>query len=320
MGIGGTVRNLAAAAQKAADLPSYGVQGFCLERTALEALIEELAGRPAAERGSVPGIKPDRGDVILAGAVTVHAVLEAGGFDAIEVTEAGMREGVFFEWYLDGLDPPLLGSVREASVYNLHGHYETDPTHVEHVAHLALAMFDDLATAGLHPGDRAERELLWAAAILHDIGMTVDYDDHHRHSRYLVLNAGLPGFSPREVGLIAQAVRYHRKGSPSLGEFAPLCGKGDEALLARMSALLRVAEQLERSRDQSVRARAPGRGRQPGAPGAGGRRRRGGGALGGRAPGRRLRRRVPAPAGDRGLGPDPPHGHAGVRYSRERDR
>ena len=89
---------------------------------------------------------------------------------------------------------------------------------------------------------------------LHDIGMTVDYDDHHRHSRYLVLNAGLPGFSPREVGLIAQAVRYHRKGSPSLGEFAPLCGKGDEALLARMSALLRVAEQLERSRDQSVRA------------------------------------------------------------------
>lgn len=253
VGIGGTVRNLAAAAQKAANLPSFGVQGFSLERQGLDALIEELAGRPASQRGSVPGIKPERGDVILAGAVTVAAVMDAGGLDAIEVTEAGLREGVFFEWYLDGLDPPLLGSVREASVYNLHGHYETDPTHVEHVAHLALAMFDDLAAAGLHPGDRSERELLWAAAILHDIGMTVDYDDHHRHSRYLVLNAGLPGFSPREVSLIAQAVRYHRKGSPSLGEFEPLCGKDDDARLARMSALLRVAEQLERSRDQSVR-------------------------------------------------------------------
>ena len=165
VGIGGTVRNLAAAAQKAADLPSYGVQGFRLERTALEALIEELAGRPAAERGSVPGIKPDRGDVILAGAVTVHAVLEAGGFDAIEVTEAGMREGVFFEWYLDGLDPPLLGAVREASVYNLaralrdrsHPRRARGPSGAGHVRRPA--------TAGLHPGDRAERELLWAAAI-----------------------------------------------------------------------------------------------------------------------------------------------------------
>ena len=254
VGIGGTVRNLAAAAQKARR-PALLRGAGLLPGAHGAGGADRRAGGPAGVRarlGAGDQARARRRDPRRSGRPS-QAVLEAGGFDAIEVTEAGLREGVFFEWYLDGLDPPLLGSVREASVYNLHGHYETDPTHVEHVAHLALAMFDDLAAAGLHPGDRAERELLWAAAILHDIGMTVDYDDHHRHSRYLVLNAGLPGFSPREVALIAQAVRYHRKGSPSLGEFAPLCGKGDEARLARMSALLRVAEQLERSRDQSVR-------------------------------------------------------------------
>ena len=73
----------------------------------------------------------------------------------------------------------------------------------------------------MHDGDAVERELLWAAALLHDIGMTVDYDDHHKHSRYLVLNAGLPGFEQREVALIGQAVRYHRKGTPSLGPVRP---------------------------------------------------------------------------------------------------
>ena len=44
-----------------------------------------------------------------------------------------------------------------------------------------------------------------------------DYNDHHKHSFYLVLNAGLPGFSHRELAMIALLVRAHRKGTPSLG-------------------------------------------------------------------------------------------------------
>ena len=83
--------------------------------------------------------------------------------------------------------------------------------------------------------------------------MAVDYDDHHKHTRYLVLNAGLPGFAPREVALIAQAARYHRKGMPSAGPLAALLEKGDGAVLDRCSVLLRLAEDLERSRDQAVR-------------------------------------------------------------------
>jgi exopolyphosphatase/guanosine-5'-triphosphate,3'-diphosphate pyrophosphatase len=253
VGLGGTVRNLATAAQRAADLPSFGVQGFRLEHEALGALIEELAAMPASERGKVPGIKPERGDVILAGAAVVEAVMDLGGHDALEVTEAGLREGAFFEWYLAPADPPLFASVREASVRNLAAQYDSDPPHVEHVAALALQMFDALARDGVHPGDAWERELLWASAMLHDIGMTVDYDDHHKHSRYLILNAGLPGFSPREVALIAQAARYHRKGSPGLDDLSALGEDGDDQRLDRLAALLRVAEQLERSRDQAVR-------------------------------------------------------------------
>jgi exopolyphosphatase / guanosine-5'-triphosphate,3'-diphosphate pyrophosphatase len=139
-------------------------------------------------------------------------------------------------------------------VLNLAGIYHVDHAHTEHVARLALGLFDELAAAGLHAGDAGERELLWAAAVLHDIGMTVDYDDHHKHSRYLVLNGGLPGFTPREVALIGQAVRYHRKGMPGLGPFGPLMRKGDDAVLLRLSVLLRLAEDLERPRDQLVHA------------------------------------------------------------------
>ena len=252
VGIGGTMRNLAAAVQAEEDLPSLGVQGFEIRRVALDDLIKRLAHLPASERSSIKGIKYARADLILAGAIVVQAVLEFGGFDAIEVTEAGLREGVFFGSHLDG-DPPLFDDVRRASVLNLAARYHVDHAHTEHVCRLALGLFDELAAAGLHDGDRWERELLWCACVLHDIGMSVDYDDHHKHSRYLILNAGLPGFTPREVALIAQAARYHRKGMPDFGELEPLARDGDSARLDRMSILLRLAEDLERSRDQSVR-------------------------------------------------------------------
>ena len=246
-GIGGTVRNLAAAAELHEDLPSFGVQGFPLRKAVLDDLVEALAGMTPAERAEVPGIKPDRGDLILAGAVVVQSVMETGGFDSMEVTEAGLREGVFFASLLDGRYPPLIENVREHSVRNLAAQYHADLAHTEHVAGLALSMWDELGS-----GDPEERELLWAAAMLHDIGTAVDYDDHHKHSRYLILNAGLPGFSPRETALIGQMARYHRKGSPTLGQFSALGRKGDDALLTRCAAVLRLAEQLERSRDQAV--------------------------------------------------------------------
>jgi exopolyphosphatase/guanosine-5'-triphosphate,3'-diphosphate pyrophosphatase len=251
-GIGGTVRNLAAAAEIAAELPSFGVQGFRLRRDALDALVERLAELPAAERGKVPGIKPARGDLILAGALVVQSVMEAGGLDVLEVTEAGLREGVFFATRMADREPPLFDDVRVSSVRNLAAQYGADAAHSAQVGRLALELWDGLAAADVHPGDAAERELLTAAAALHDIGMAIDYDDHHKHSRYLVLSAGLPGFSPRETALVAQMCRYHRKGTPALGDMEPLGVDGDAALLARCAATLRIAEQLERSRDQAV--------------------------------------------------------------------
>jgi exopolyphosphatase / guanosine-5'-triphosphate,3'-diphosphate pyrophosphatase len=254
-GIGGTLRNLATAAQLAAGLPTFGVQGFELTRDALGELVERFADLSASERGrEVPGIKRERGDLILAGAVVIQEVMDVGGFDKVEATEEGMREGVFFATLLDDRDPPLFDDVRQASVLNLARQYHPEPAHTNHVAKLALGAWDELAAAGLHGGDPAERELLEAAAILHDIGTAIDYDDHHKHSRYLVLNAGLPGFSSRETALIAQIVRYHRKGNPSMGELAPLAREGDDDLLARCSAVLRLAEQFERARDQAVRS------------------------------------------------------------------
>ncbi len=252
VGLGGSIRNLAAAAVRVAELPLDSVQGFVLSAETLDELVGELASRPADERERVPGIKRGRGEVILAAAVVLRAVLEAAGADGIEVTEAGLREGIFLSGLLAPADPPLVPCVRATSVRNLARQHGVDLVHAEHIAALAHQLLEALPGAGLpEPG---EPELVEAAALLHDVGMAVDYDDHHKHSSYLILGSGLPGFTPREVALIALMARYHRKGTPQLGALAPLCRDGDEQLVLRGAALLRIAEQLERNRDQVVRA------------------------------------------------------------------
>ena len=184
--------------------------------------------------------------------------MEVGGFDALEATEAGLREGVFFD------DAARRAATRRcsttsarASVLNLAAQYHADVAHTEHVARLALEIWDALAAAGVHGGDPAERELLWAAAMLHDIGTAVDYDDHHKHSRYLILNAGLPGFSPRETALIGQMARYHRKGTPGARRVRPARrATGDDELLdalRRRAAGRRAARALARPGGRAAR-------------------------------------------------------------------
>ena len=255
---GGAVRNLAAADQRATFGSvggiDIGVQGYVFSAPALDAMVETLAALPVAERRMVPGIKPGRGDIILAAALTLQTVLEVGGFAGIEVTEMGLRDGIFLaRTILDEADP-LFPDVREAAVRNLAIQYESDLPHTEHVARLCLQMHESLVEADLFKPKRGEAELLWAAAMLHDVGMTISYDDHHKHSRYLIVSAELPGFEPRERALIGQIARYHRKGVPKLGEWAKLGLPGDEEMLDRCAMLLRLAEHLERGRDQSIEA------------------------------------------------------------------
>jgi exopolyphosphatase/guanosine-5'-triphosphate,3'-diphosphate pyrophosphatase len=256
VGTGGAVRNLAAAAQRAQFGASggidIGIQGFIVSAEALDRLVETLAALPVGERRSVPGIKPSRGDIILAAAVALQSVVQIGDFEGLEATKAGVRDGIFLARTILGEEQPRFQDVRRAAVHNLAVQYESDLPHTEHVAHLALQMHESLADNGLFEPEPGEQELLWAAAMLHDVGMTISYGDHHKHSRYLIVSAELPGFDPRERALIAQMTRYHRKGVPKLGEWAKLGRKGDEEMLDRCAMILRLAEHLERGRDQSV--------------------------------------------------------------------
>lgn len=225
------------------------VHGFRLTEAALAELTDELLGHTAAERAKLPGLNADRGDIIAAGAVVALEILRCSGAGELTVSAQGLREGLLYTRLVPKA-PHLLEDVRAFGVGNLR-HYYDSPAHNDHVERLSLSLFDQLGA--LHGYGDAERELLGAAAQLHDIGMAVNYFDHHKHGFYLALSGALPGFSHREQVLVALLVRYHRKGAPTDGGLGAVLHEGDTDRLRKLAALLRLAEYLERSKAQRVR-------------------------------------------------------------------
>ena len=200
----------------------------------------------------------------------------------IEICSQGLREGVFYERFLAPADPPLMADVRRQSVLNLVDTYRCDVPHAAHVCRAGPRRLRRAGAPGPPRRRRRERELLWAAGMLHDAGVLVDYNDHHKHGYYLVLNAGLPGYRHPELAMIALLVR-----APPQGAAEPRAPRGHRSERRRRGppargprpACLRIAEQLERGRaggrpracaleatDGAVRLIVRGRGR----PGRGG--------------------------------------------------
>src|SRR4030095_3094486 len=77
---------------------------------------------------------------------------------------------------------------------------------------------------------------------------------HHKHTYHLIAHAHLDGFTPREREIIALVARYHRRAGPKKkhSEWAKL-QKEDRHLVRQLSALLRIADALDRRHSRGIR-------------------------------------------------------------------
>jgi exopolyphosphatase / guanosine-5'-triphosphate,3'-diphosphate pyrophosphatase len=256
-GTSGTIRNLAAAAARMFHDAAPG-RDQPLARADLRKLLAALAGMTNAERARVPGINPERADIIVAGGVILESLMTAAGVkEIVALADCGVREGLLVDYLqrightglVDGI------SVRERSVLQLAHAVMFDEVHARRVRSLALGLFDSSREAGLHVLGERERDLLGHAALLHDIGSFISYRDHHLHSAYLAANADLLGFDQDEVSVIAAVIRFHRKTMPTSRHQA-LAGmrRRDRESVPVLSLLLRLAEGMDRSRAACVAA------------------------------------------------------------------
>jgi exopolyphosphatase / guanosine-5'-triphosphate,3'-diphosphate pyrophosphatase len=208
---------------------------------------------PLAERLRIPGLEPRRADLVVAGAVLLDTILRSLKADDITLCDLALREGLILDYIhrhrKDIARADRYPDVRRRSVVELGERCSYWAEHANQVARLALALFDQ--TRGVHGLTDREREWLEYAAILHDIGVHISYEKHHRHSYYLIKNGDLRGFDPMEIEVMGLITRYHRRATPKkdhpgYGELPSALRKAVKVL----SACLRLAEGLDRSHEQ----------------------------------------------------------------------
>lgn len=244
---GGTFTNLAGIYLYRQGLPSAAgrVHGTRVPREELEHIIDLLQTSSPDERAQIRGLNPGRADIILGGLAVAAEVMARIEARDLVVSSYGIREGILLESAKVVATPADPGAARERSVRTFAERCHYEAPHAQHVQRLALQLFDAIGPRlGLTSTDR---ELLSDAALLHDVGYHINYDQHHKHSYHLILHADLLGMSPDEQVIVANVARYHR-GTPPRMKHANF-GSLDQETRRRiemLSALLRVADGLDR--------------------------------------------------------------------------
>jgi exopolyphosphatase/guanosine-5'-triphosphate,3'-diphosphate pyrophosphatase len=248
IGTSGTIMGLGALDAAARGLTLSRVHGYTIARDRLEALQRQMLGMTEGERRRMPGMNPRRSDIIVAGNAILIAALEGLGREEIVVCERALRDGIIVDMVSqDRALADRLGDERVRrieSVEALAHKYEHLGGHQRQVSRLALALFEKLAALhGLAPSDR---DILYAAAIVHSIGHFVAESGRHKHAAYLIRNSPLPGWRDDERELIAQVSRYYRKAMPKPThlEFAALTIE-QKRRVEVLASILRIADGLD---------------------------------------------------------------------------
>lgn len=250
IGSGGTFTNLGrmVAARRGVS-PANPVHGLTVRVGEVEQLLEWLAPMTAEQRIRVAGLNPQRADIIVAGIAVTASLLDWVEARELTISAYGLREGLLLDMVGAEVVPIAVDPLRliREFVERCHG----DRRHVEHVRLLALQLFDQLAETT--EAGEGERAILEAASLLHDVGQMVSYRRHHLHSYQLIMHAERLNLDPNQRQLVALISRYHRRRGPRKKheEFARL-EPADQALVRRLSGILRVADGFDRGHTAAV--------------------------------------------------------------------
>lgn len=219
----------------------------------LRRLYRTLSKMDVAARRKIAGVGYRRAEIILPGVAVLLRALETFGLNSMNYCSAGVRDGIIRDLADRGAGRErahLNGEQREM-VELFARRFGVDLKHARRVAHFSMELFH--ALENLHQLSSGEGRLLEAAAYLCDVGHAISDTGHHKHSLYIVSNADLGGFTDIERLQVAMLCRYHRKSMPQTrhGDFMALPAENRRSITL-LTPLLRIADALDRSREQRV--------------------------------------------------------------------
>ena len=259
IGVGGTARTVAKIIQRAKKYPAVKIHNYAYPVQTFRSFFNKLRLTNLEQRKKISGLSTERSDIILAGSSIISCLLEATGAKKLITSGCGLREGLFYDYYSKSNNVPLIAkNILERSRENTLRLFESDTGHARHITKLALAMFDGWME--LHKVRKSYRRLLETAALLHDIGITINFYSHARHSAYMIQNAKLFGLTHKEQIITSAVAGWHNGVSKNYFKsrfYKDMLTESNWKLINKLSLLLALAESLDYSEMRMVHTLTP---------------------------------------------------------------
>ncbi len=252
--MGGTARNLAKIHQYQVQYSMASLHHYSMNLLEVDGILKLVSDMPLAERKNLNGLSKDRADVIIAGIAVLYALLKRIAGDQLIISQKGLRDGVLYEMTLRDREIANVDDIVMLSSEQFMHRYQVHQIHARHVRDLALTLFDELRTFGLLDMGPAERKLLEVAALLHDIGRSINVYETSQHTFYLLSNVLLLGLTHKERLLIAMISSYknNKQVQQQISLHSDLVFKTDKPMIEKLGYLVLLARALDRSMTQQI--------------------------------------------------------------------
>lgn len=250
VGIGGTFRNLAKIDRKMTRYPLDMNHNYEICSSNFKNILSLLKNSTKKDRFNIKGLSENREDIIVGASLIAESVFDYNDLSTVLISGYGLREGCIFS---DLFKDKRLDDVLDYELRRILKRYELNETHAFHVLKLFNSLFEKL-----YPIHGLKRENLYSiiktAVLLHDIGISINYYDHNKHSLYILMNSGIKGLSHREIIIASLVAGLHRKDGLKLSryQFSSILSDCDIRTAKYLGMILLICEMLDRRLDGSI--------------------------------------------------------------------
>ncbi|MDD3307300.1 MAG: Ppx/GppA phosphatase family protein [Acetobacterium sp.] len=252
IGVGGTIRNVGRIHRSFIDYPMEIAHNYKVKSNDVKRICAMAASMNLAERSNLKGLSKGRIDIFVGSSHTLERVMRHIGSPELIISNAGLRDGIIYDYFGYNEDN-LVYDIFELSLVNIMLNYNVNIPHAYHVFKLTEKLFAQLKP--LHGIKEDVRKMIRASAMLHDVGIKIQFGNHHEHSFYIILNSGLLGIEQKELLMTAFIALNHRtnKKIHISEEYFGLLQDDERHLIDQLSLFLQISEYLDRSMDGVVK-------------------------------------------------------------------
>ena len=224
-----------------------------MTREQIDYIYEKILHMSPQEMALHYGIPFERATLIRPAIIIYRILVETTKADEIFLHDINLCDGIVAD-YMDSTHKTAIGRKFEddiiASAMAMAKRYKCNKTHIEYISTLALAIFD--AMKKQHGMGRIQRLQLEIACILHDCGKFINMQNVANNSYSIIMSTEMMGLSLKEREEVANAVRYNTLYLPAYAQVKAAIGDASYTTVAKLAAILRVANALDRSHKQKV--------------------------------------------------------------------